>query len=410
MIHFRVRYERLRLRISRTRRRVILLRALWIALLVPLGATALRVAAAADPDRLLLLAVTLLVFLAAAAWGARSAAESEPSRLLDQRYGLGELIVTAVEVDGRGPSTAIEERLLDDAASAVTVIGSERSVGGSAVRREGETVLGLLLVIGGLWILSGAAAAEHTTDRLPTVSWSAIGGLDSEPGGGVGPGAGPGEGRGAGSGTSPALDSLASALGDHAAALTIARALEDGDPAAAARMARALADRAPELTDSGRHDLADALHEAAANVEEQEPDLADALRRAGRALESPDPVAAAPGVEQLASELDMMAARGGTLGAEAGAPEALSREGPPAARLAVEPEENTLGPAEHGDVSSSGRTDRGADPDAAEAGTERATGGSSPEGRVEASHDPLRYPWRLRETVRRYFTRGEPLR
>jgi len=409
VIHFRVRYERLRDRVSRARRQVLLLRALWMAMLVPLAALSLRLGWGLELGRLPVLTATVVGFGAAAAWGARSGGRADPSRLLDRRFGLGELIVTAVEVDSRGPATSIEERLLDDAASAVTVIGRRRSVDGQMVRREAETALALALALAGLWILLGAAAPEAPRTRLPSVTWGALGGGAAEAGGGNGPGGGPGPGAGSGaaSAPSPALSALAAALGDHAAARSMAEALESGDPSAAARLARALADRAPELTEAGRHDLADALHGAAADVADDEPDLSRALRSAGRALESPDAASAAAGVEELASELDILAARGGSLGAAAGAPEVQTREGPPAERLAAKPGASTLGAAEGGPAAAPGRTERQAAPGAAEAAAERATGGSTQSGEIAAELDPLQYPWRLRETVRRYFTRAE---
>jgi hypothetical protein len=404
VIHFRVRYERLRDRLGSVRRRAALVRAAWLALLVPLIGLGLTIAGGAPLAPRFWLAGAALVFVLAALGWNRSRPPGALDRDLDRRFGLDELLVTAVEVDRRGPRGPIEARLLDDAATAVAEIGGERAIDGRATRREAETLAALGLILVGLWLLAGTLGGLPPMERLPDLG--TLDGSGGGTGGGEGDGAGGSGGDGAG-GVSPAMGALAGALGDHAAARGIASALAAGDPAAAAKAARSLADRSDSLSPAGRAELARTLGELAESLRPDNPELAEALASAARALADPAADSPAAGIEQLAGALGAMA-----LADSRDAPPPVdprARAGPPAERLAVRP-------TPPGQVSppqaprpglSSGPATRPLSP-ATTARTEAETapvrGGAVTAARPAAvGADPLRYPWVLREMVKRYF-------
>lgn len=420
MIHFRVRYERLRDRLGTVRRRAGLVRAAWLALLVPLAGLGLHIAGVGPLSPLWWALGAALAFGVAAGRLARAAPPRALDRELDRRFGLDELLVTAVEVDQRGPRGAIEARLLDDAATAVAVLGGERAIDDRTARREAETCVALALVLAGLWLLAGTLGGLPEVGRLPALG--AMGGSsDGADGEGSGPGEGAGPGAGAGgSGVPAALGVMSGALGDHAAARDMADALAAGDPAAAARAARALADRAEGLSAEGRADLAATLQSLARRMAEDHPTLSRALREAGAALEDPDDVSPAGGIERLAAALDALSLSGGSGMRLAPDAAARAREGPPAERLVVEPPAAALevgGEAPGRGAAEPRTTGRLADPERAgeapaattvEARPPAATGGSAAAGIARdagglAGADPLRYPWGWREMVRRYF-------
>lgn len=400
MIHFRIRYEGLRGRLGSARRKAGLARAAWMALVAPVVGLALFAAGRGPLSPGWWWLAAAVVFGAAVIWQWRPAAPGALDRDLDRRFGLGDLLVTAVEVDRRGVRSPIETRLLDDAALAVTAIGDGAALDGRALRRELETLAGLGMVLAGLWLLAGTLAGPPDIARLPDLGTLASGGDGA--GGGTGSG---GAGSG-GAGRSPELGQMAGALGDHAAARDVADALAAGDPAAAARAARALADRADGISGPGRDALAETLAGLGDDLAPSHPDLARALAEAARALRAGDRATPGAGIAGLAAQLDDLAVAAAT--PRTRPPQ--TRAGPPAARLVVAPTPVALGTVD-GDASRTrvrGRTTgpgpagaRVADDDTAPAG---GTARPAAPGSAAVAGDPLRYPWRLRDTVRQYFT------
>ncbi len=397
MIHFRLRYERLRDGLARARRRRRWLRAAWVALLLPFAGLLAHVAFGLLLRPGLWLAAALICALLLGLLGDRRAARAGLERELDRRFGLDDLLVTAVEVDRRGPRGGMESRLLDDAASAVARLGRPRRLGRGSEQREWEMLAGLALMLAGLWLLAGTLAGPPHVERLP--------GLPSPEGQLAGPDAEGGDLDGAGM-ASAAGAHLASTLGDHAAAREIARALASGDPAAAARAARSLADRAGGLSEAGRQALGDALARAARELSGLDPELAEALEAARQALDSESAEARAAGIEGLAEAMDAMAREG-------------PRATPPpmAAELRSRPPSDLLAPdAARLSLTASGQDSapraRGRSIEDGEAGERRleptptsgdiAAGGLQV-GPLELGSDPLRVPWAQRDLVREYF-------
>lgn len=396
MIHFRVRYERLRGRLGQVRRRAALLRATWLALLAGLAHLLAEAASGVDLPLLPWIVGAGAIFVAALVWQVKQSGEQQLDRELDRRFRLDDLIVTAVEVDRRGARSAVEGRLLDDAATAVATLGGERAIDSRAARLEAEAVVALLLVVVGGWLLLGAMGRDRPVERLPELPGLGAGGEGDASGFSAGVGPGPGGG-------SQGMRVLADALSDHAAARGIAAALMAGDAASAARSARALADRAAELSPAGRKDLAEILREAAAAIEATDPSLAQVVWETSRSLESADPEDAIEGVERLAAELDALAKRSRGSAGSPSSPE-HDRTGPLTRRLPVEPQEASWPVPEPGTSGFSrggaarGRADRQEEPGAT------VSGGLPRSERQPTAPDPLRYPWALRDTVQDYFS------
>lgn len=399
MIHFRVRFEHLGEHLASTRRRVGLWRAAWLALVLPcLGLAGAGLGLWGWAPWLWL--VGALVAFALAAWlAARQTAGDQLGRWLDRRYRMDELLVTALEVDRRGPQGVMETRLLDDAAMAVARLDRGPAADPRPVRREMETTAALGLLLAGLWLLAASAAGGGSSERLPALA--APGGdpsLAAGSGGGQGPSM-----RGAGE---AGWSGMAAALDDHAAALSLAAALRRGDSAAAARSARALADQAPSLSDQGRQELSEALQQAAAAAPDQS--LRSALDSAAQALSNPDARAAAGAVERLAVAFDERAAAPGAgLAVATRAP--ASRPGPPAQRLGGAAAPQSLGTAAPGPPAGPGSARASAGkapaPDAALAAPAPLLGAAGARVGPAAGSDALAVPGAYRDLVRRYFAR-----
>jgi hypothetical protein len=396
MIHFRVRFERLAEHLASTRRRTALWRAAWLALIVP----CLGVAGAGLglwhwlPG--LWFTGAAVVFCLATWYGTRRAAGEQLGRWLDRRYHMDELLVTAVEVDRRGPRGAMETRLLDDAAMAVARLDRGPVADPRPVRREKETTAALGLLLAGLWLLAASSVGAGLTERLAPLPGSGDGLAAAGPGGGSAP-----SDRGP---VAPGWSGMAAALGDQAAALGLAAALQRGEAAAAARAARALADQAPALSSQGRTELSEALRQAA--KASSDLSLKAALEAAAQALSTPNTDTAVDAVERLAAAFDVRAAAPGT-GLAMATPSAASRPGPPAQRLAGSGLPQSLGTAAPGVRAGPGgaRAAGSAAGDAPLAPPRPVLGASG--ARVDAASgvDALAVPGPYRDLVRRYFAR-----
>ncbi len=219
---------------------------------------------------------------------------------LDRRFELGDLLVTALEVDRRTPHRPIEAALLDDAARRAGQLASGALLG-DAPRRARSLTASLALLAAGLWLL----ALARPTDRvLPLPALQALGPMGQ---GGEGPGAGHAQGLAAGSAAAGAAGDLARTLADHGAGRDIADALARGDPALAAAAARRLADRSAQLSPAGRRDLGKALRQASSLIPAEQGALREALEAAATALEGRPSAADWRSLERMAEQLARLA-------------------------------------------------------------------------------------------------------
>jgi hypothetical protein len=411
MLQFRLRYPPLVARMARGRGMAMGLRAAWLAAAVPLLVAAGGVGGVESPPVAAVAVAYIVVLSAAVALGARRST-GDTGRELDRRFGLDDLLVTAVEVDRRGPSTELDERLLRDAAEAAALLEdrSARVIGGG-VRREAETLVASILLVAGLTLLGTGGYEPAAVPRLGDVGLPA----GQFGGGGAGGGDAGADGGGGSDGGSSGRDAgaygdIARELADHAATRGLSRALGQGEPAAAAREARGLAAAPAELSDAGRADLAEALGDAAAAARERDPALADALLDASAAVHetADDDVAedAAPleEMEAVAAAIEAAWRTGSAPGAARRTPEAASRAGPPVERLAAMVQEAALPGTVGGGAVTLGAA-RGSPGVGEAAPSAGAVTRAPPGGRTTGPVDMLDVEWQWRPAVRRYFQR-----
>jgi hypothetical protein len=252
VIHFRIRYEQLRAGLGGRRRREGLLRAAWLGLgIIGLAAPAWG-AGWLGPWPWLWPAAAVGLFMAATARMARPQAASELGEELDRRFGLDDLLVTAVEVDLRGPASPLEVRLLDDAATALARIERDPLLRGPGVVREAEALVGVAAAVVGAWLLAIALGGAALGPALPQIGLG-------DPGGGTGaagsPGRSPDEEVGAaefiqalsreGEAESQGARGAPEAGGPQSAGLNPSGDLRVGTPAARLNVAAAATEAAP---------------------------------------------------------------------------------------------------------------------------------------------------------------------
>jgi hypothetical protein len=175
LIHFRIRYEQLRARLEAGRRGTAFVHALSLGLLVMLAAAVAW--ALGHPGPRLWLWPAAGVCVAAVGWVAlaRPRSVAELGELLDRRFGLDDLIVTALEVDRRGPVGPLDVHLLDDAASALARIERDPALESGDSARAIESLAGVVCVVAGAWLLAAALTGGASGARLPDLPLAALG-------------------------------------------------------------------------------------------------------------------------------------------------------------------------------------------------------------------------------------------
>jgi hypothetical protein len=190
MIHFRLRYERLTAHLAARRRREAALQAGAVAIAVLAAPPVLWAAGLPLPSPLAWAVAPLLVIAGAFAVLGRARSAAALAEELDRRFDLADLLVTAVEVDGRGPAGPLDVRLLDDAASALARLERDPRLEGDGLRRSAARMAGVATAVAGLWlVLLGLA-----TPPLPPASavWGGALGAADLPGGWTGAAPSPG--------------------------------------------------------------------------------------------------------------------------------------------------------------------------------------------------------------------------
>jgi hypothetical protein len=358
---------------------------------------------------------------------------NEVARRLDRRFQLGEQLTTALEV---GPQAEGVGVYLHDQARR-TMAQIRRQVG--ARQRfpwaEFALVLALALLLAGLVVLSGIGPRLSTigAEPLPPLATAPDQNeqfpeepFEQPPGSQQGPGAG--DAAAPGPGDLAAAAALADALRDQSITRPAAEALDQGDTAGAAASLRELADQADQLSADARSDLAEALREAAEQIEQTSPGLAEQVRESVAGLEQ-GPQEAADALEDLAGAVEQLGqgqtpaagqqgqqgqqgegqgeqadgSQGGG-GAGQGAVPGDQRESSAADRLGVDGVPLELESEGEGNTPTEGEPDG---PTSAGGGTS-GSGGFSPGTqsgeRVEIGDDPLRIPADLRDVVQDYFS------
>jgi hypothetical protein len=232
-----------------------------------------------------------------------------------------------------------------------------------------------------------------------------------------------------------ALEALAEALRDQAVTRAAAEALDRGDIGEAAQELRRLADQLGELSEDAQQGLGEALQEAADNIGEEVPGLTQPLQSGSTALATDNLPGAGQALEELAETLEMIDEV-----MQEGQPESEGEASSGEGETEGEGGGNASGEGA-GDGAGDGPGGEGDDPLGeeeerlpidgqpleiesdeelddrvlqpaeldAEAGDERTS--DSPFARQalnatgdDLGPDPLTYPWEKREIIRQYFT------
>jgi hypothetical protein len=269
---------------------------------------------------------------------------------------------------------------------------------------------------------------------------------DGRPGQGegeTGQGKGGGEGIEAGPGTGSnqqAISALADALRDLSITRPVADALDEADTAGAARTLREIADQADQLSQKTRHEIAEALRQAATDIGPTDGELANDIRDSAFRLER-DKQQAAQSLEDLANMVEQLGGQQPGVPAQSQPPPAQQgnneqpqdRQDPPQGApggagntpLPGDQHERKPDPAERLDVEGvpleleggPGDEERASDSeqDGPPAQVEPVGGGSGFEQdaatlndeEIQAGADPLRIPPDLRHVVQTYFSPAE---
>lgn len=449
-----------RLRGAFWRRRVVLwlVRAAWLALLVPIvfmaGYLWLGWQVRWQDWLIPMVLVGLLSFL----WSMRPIRLNRMTERLDRRLGLRARLITAYEVgdtpgkSGQGDNLVVQ-RLLQESVN--ILIGLRRHI--RSFSRSFWVEMQALIAVAAL--LTALLILDALSPRLPNAtpvelppSWQepkadAVLPPDAQlfpppfqPEPQVQQPLGQEQ-------LEQALEALADAMRDQAVTRSIAEALDRGDLSGAAAGLRRLADQLGDLSEQARGELGQSLQEAAESVGGNAPDLTEPLQSGSSALSQDNLRAAQQALEQLAEAIesiqetpqesaqaqpessgqpqennqsqsgesqkaqaeenqgDQPPPEGGGSGAGAGAEgEGSDQPASEEERLAVEgqPLELESDPAQEERVLQPAEL-------SAQAGDERTQ--DSPFARQPANRnpgdlgpDPLAYPWEKRDVIRRYFT------
>jgi hypothetical protein len=353
------------------------------------------------------------------------------ARRLDRRFRLGEQLSTALEMGAQAEGVGVY--LHEQARRTMAQIRRQ------VVARQGfpwaelALVLALALLLAGMVVLSGIgprlpdalaeplpplAAAPDPNERFPEEPFQPPPGSQQGPGASQAAAPGPGD--------VAAAAALADALRDQSVTRPAAEALDQGDVAGAASSLRELADQAGQLSGDAREDLAEALRQAAEQIEQTNPGLADQVRQSADGLEQ-GPQEAADALEDLAGAVEQLGqgqqpgagqqgqgqgegqqqgqaqSQGGS-GAGPGALPGEQRESNSADRLGVDGVPLELESEGEGDTPAEGEPDGPASAGGGSSGSGDFSPGSQSGERVEIGDDPLRIPADLRDVVQDYFS------
>ncbi len=444
-----------RLRAAFWQRRVALwlVRALWLALLVPTIFMAGYLWLGWQVRWYYWLIPMLLVGFLALLWSVRPIRLQKVARRLDRRLDLQARLVTAFEVSSPAKATAqtenlVVQRLLQESVNTLIQLRRHVRAFGRSFWIEMQALIAVAALLGAMLMLDAFSLhlPQATPVELPP-GWQEPQAeavlppdaqlfpppfqpepqiqqtLSQEQ-------------------LQQALEALADALRDQAVTRSIAEALDRGDLAGAAGGLRRLADQLGQLSEQARGELGQSLQEAAERVGQNAPDLTNPLESGSTALGENDVRAAQQALEQLAEAIESIqqtpqesaqvqpegsgqpqensqsqsgenqdgqnqsdqpeGAGSGAGGEQQG--EGSDQPASEAERLAVEgqalelesdppQEERVLQPAELGAEAGDKRTE---DSPFARQPANATTGDLGP--------DPLTYPWEKRDVIRRYFT------
>lgn len=422
-----------RLRAAFWRRRFLhgLVRAAWLALLVPVAVMAGYLWRGWHVPLMQWLSVAILVALVALIWALRPIGLKQMTRKLDRLLRARAKLITAFEVSQSAPMAAnpVADQLVQEAVNLTADARQQVRLFNRGFWLELQALIAVSAMLGALLIFDALTPnIPHATPvELPLPGSEARADTINPPDASLQPPPFQPPQQSPAEQVQAALEALANALRDQAASRAAAEAIDSGDLAQAAAELRRLADQLEELSPEAQRELGNALGEAAENIGSDVPGFTPPLRQGSQSLAQEDVTGGSRALEDLAETLDRLAEEAGQAGngsAQGGEPADTGRGDSPgdagggeggesnqplgdaAERLPIDgqpleldsalpednPAEQVLQPAEL-DAQGNGRTTDS--PFARQ--PLNATG-------ADLGADPLTYPWNKREIVRQYFT------
>jgi len=434
-----------RLRVTFWRRRLIqwLVRATWLALLVPTVVMAGYLWWGWQVPWDLWLSLMLLVGLASLLWSLRPLSLQKMTRRLDDMLGVRAQLVTALEVSQATAqaNNPVAEQLVQNAVNLTVSVRRQVNLFNRGFWLEMQALIAVAAILGAMltFDLLRPAIPNATPVDLPLAGQEPQADEVMPPDPRLQPPPPQNTQTISEQELRAALQALADALRDQAVTRAISEAIDRGDLEGAAAETRRLVDRLDELSEQAQQELGDNLQEAADNIGGTVPSLTNPLQRGNQALEAGNLEGAGEALEQLAETLDAIAES--TL--ESGQPEASEESQEAGQAEGGESEEEGQEAAEEGEGSGDGAGSGGSGEQGlgeeeerlpidgqplelegesdveervlqpseldAPAGDEQTT--DSPFARQplnapsdDLGPDPLTYPWEKREIIRQYFT------
>lgn len=423
------------------RRRLILglVRALWVALLIPTLTLAAYLWGGWRVRWDIWVSATIISGLLVLLWTLRPIKLQKMVHRLDKLLGLRAQLITAFEASQvqPQPDNLVIGQLLENSVDLSVKLRRQISLIDRSFWLEMHTLLGIAAVLGALLIF------DALTPRIPEAGLVDLPPLGQEPQADevvppdpqLAPPLQEQLQSMSQAQMQAALDALAEALRDQAVTRAAAEALDRGDIGGAAQELRRLADQLGELSEEARQGVGEALQQAADNIGEGLPGLTQPLESGSNALGTGNLPGAGQALEELAEALETMgeamqggqpesegeASGGESEQAEAGGGDASGEGSGAGAGEGLEGEgEGGLGEEEERlpidgqplEIESEEELeDRVLQPAELDAQASEESTSDSPFARQglnalgdDLGADPLTYPWEKREIIRQYFT------
>lgn len=417
------------------------IRALWLALLVPVVVMAGYLWWGWQISWGVWLSIMLLIGVLAFVWSMRPINLKKLAHRLDNLLGMRAQLVTAYEVS-QNSSTAladnmVAEQLVQSSVNTTVDLRKQVNILGRAFWLEMQALIAVVAILAALLIFDAlrpnipeapqidlpVAGQEPTADQVipPDPSLQDQQEAEQQPLDD--------------SQVRNVLEILADALRDQAVTHAVSEAIDRDDLSGAAEELRRLADRLDDLSSETHQELGDSLQEAADNIGEDAPTITDPLQRGKQALDINNLSGASQALEDLAEAIENLnedtpqdnqnqgggsdeqqeqqpqevqegqQEQGGAGAGEGNAGSSNSQLDEEEDRLPIDGQPLEL---ENKDEATEDRVLQSSELNA-QAGEESSA--SNPFTRQplnadgdELGPDPLTYPWEKRDVVRQYFT------
>ncbi|MEM7346456.1 MAG: hypothetical protein AAF485_19620 [Chloroflexota bacterium] len=309
--------QRLRAAFWRRRFLVWLVRASWLALLVPTVVLDGYLWAGWQIDWPIWMSGMVLVAGLSLLWSLRPISLRRLVHRLDKRLGYRSQLITALEVTNTHQTTdepnLVTQRLLQEGVETVIDLRHRVPVFNRALWLEAQALVAVSALLTGLLIVDSLTVniPQNEPAALPPVWQEPRADEIVPPNPQLFPPALQSQTQVQTSLSEAqiqaALEALADALRDQASTRAIADALDQGDLEGAAESLRRLADQLDDLSPQSQADLGEALEEAAEAIGENAPLLTEPLQQGSDSLEGEAPGDAREALEALADALDQLA-------------------------------------------------------------------------------------------------------